>query len=229
MRVSVMQPYFIPYLGYWQMMSAADVFVVFDDVNYIKRGYVNRNSILLHGLPHLVTLQVNQASQNRKICELSVGDNSNKILETMRHAYSKAPYYKGVMQMMHESLQGDRSSLSNFLENSIKVIALYMGIETRFLFSSSFSHDSSMKGSERIIDIAGRLGANTYLNPIGGVGLYSKEEFSQNGIELSFLKMEEVRYPQLGDRFVPNLSIIDVLMFNDVSTVKELLGRYTLV
>lgn len=234
MRLGIMQPYFFPYLGYWQLMNAVDLYVVYDDVNFIKGGWINRNSILLQGKSHPVNLLLRGASPNKLINEVQVDTRElmqTKLLRTIEQAYSKAPYASAVMPVLEKAIRCDEENLGKYLMHSFRVVNEYLGIDTKLILSSEIEKDNELKNYHKVIDICKRLGADEYYNAIGGVELYEphREEFEAANVQLHFLKMEPVVYPQFRNEFVPNLSIIDVLMFNSVEQVRELLRKYQLV
>jgi hypothetical protein len=229
MRVAVMQPYFFPYIGYWQLVNDVDSFVIYDDVNFIKKGFINRNNILQNQRSHLFTLELIGASQNKKINEIKIGGNSNKLLRTIKQNYSKAPFYKDVFPLLEEILVNKEKDLSRFIGFSLIGVSRYLDINTNFLYSSDLHNDKSLKAQERIIEISKILNATDYINAIGGIELYDKEVFSQNDINLSFLKSTEIPYKQFNNEFIPNLSIIDILLFNSKDKIKNMLNQFQLI
>jgi hypothetical protein len=230
MYTAVMQPYFFPYLGYWQLLNAADTFVLFDDVNFIKRGYINRNSILFDNTPKRITLELKKASQNKLINEISIGNNRDKLQETIRRAYSKAPFFSQVFNLISEIMNSEHENLALFLEFALKSVSDYLKINTVITKSSSLLPSRTLKGEARIIDIVTRLKGSKYINAIGGRELYSGKSFHAAGLQLNFIKMnEEISYRQFRGNFVANLSIIDVMMFNSVERITEMLGEYILI
>jgi len=224
-----MQPYFFPYIGYWQLINAVDIFVIYDDVNFIKRGYISRNNILQNQKAQLFTLELIGASQNKKINEISVGNNSKKLLKTIKQNYSKAPFFNDVFQVLDEILNNEEKELSKFLGFSLVKIAKYLNIDTKFLYSSDIKNDKTFKAQDRLIEMSKILNATGYINSIGGIELYDKEVFSQNDINLSFLKTHEISYKQFNNEFVPNLSIVDILMFNSKDNIKNMLNQFQLI
>ena len=229
MNLAVMQPYLFPYIGYWQLVDAVDIFVIYDDVNFIKQGYINRNKILQNQKAHLFTLQLIGASPNKKINNINIGGNSNKLLRTIKQNYSKAPFYKDVFQVLEEILNNEEKELSKFLGFSLVKISKYLNIDTKFLYSSDIKNDKALKAQDRLIEMSKTLNATGYINSIGGIELYDKEIFSQNDINLSFLKSSEIFYKQFNNEFIPNLSIVDVLMFNSKDNIKNMLNQFQLI
>ncbi len=233
MKLAVMQPYFFPYIGYWQLIAAVDKFVILDDVHYIMRGYINRNSILLGGKAHTFSIPVSHASQNKLICDtklLFTPKDKQKFLETVSLAYRKAPYYANAMRLIEKVVMYNEDDLTKYIANSIELIKEYLGIETPVVKSSDIKKDPYLKGEERIIALCKTLGAETYINPPGGRALYSHESFDRENIDLLFLdtSMNRIVYPQFGNEFIDHLSIIDFIMFNDVPTIRNFLTMYSL-
>lgn len=231
MKLGIMQPYFFPYIGYWQLINAVDKYVVYDDVNYIKGGWINRNNILLNNSKHLITLPLEEASSFKLINEISITKNEvlkNKLIKTIKSAYLKAPYFETIMPIL-ESLILDNSNIAMLNYNIILVIKNYLNLDTEILLSSQIKKDNNLKAQDKVIHIAHLLGANEYINAIGGQELYSKEDFKQENIKLSFLKTNEIKYKQFKNEFVPNLSFIDILMFNSPQEIKEMLNDFELL
>jgi hypothetical protein len=231
MKIGVMQPYFFPYIGYWQLLNAVDEYVIFDDVNYIKRGWINRNNILLNGESRRINLHIKDASQNRLIKDTKLAqtkEDNSALMDILKQSYHKAPYYEQAIGLVEEILSCKTENLSEYLTNQIMQICNYLNIKTKILLSSDIEKDNSLKGEEKIIEICKKRNADTYFNAIGGKELYHHERFQKENLGLKFLKTENVNYKQFDNEFVPSLSIIDVLMFNSVDDITELLERYCL-
>lgn len=230
MILGLNQPYFIPYIGYWQLISSVDVFVIADDYNYIMRGWVNRNRILIGGETSFFNVELCDASQNKKINEIEIADIPlEKKYRTLRCAYGKAPHFDDGMALMERIYSFEGKNLADFLANSMREVCSFLGITTKLVRSSDFAGNSEYKREYRIYDIAKRLGADSYYNAIGGQELYSYDEFKARGIKLAFIKTGDVRYKQFKNEFIPSLSILDVIMFCSVDEIKEMLGQYTLL
>ena len=234
MKIGIMQPYFFPYLGYWQLMNAVDRYVVYDDVNFINRGRTNRNAILVQGQAHNINLILHGASQNKHINEINVDGDSKtqqKLLKTIGEAYRKAPYYQQVFPLVEQVVTNGETELSKYLRDSFQVIGGYLGIKTELIMSSSLDKDCSLKKQDKIISICKLLGGTEYYNSVSGVPLYEphRDLFEAAGLELSFPVMRQIEYPQFRNEFVPNLSIIDVMMFNSQERCQELLHEYDLL
>lgn len=232
MKLVIMQPYLFPYLGYWQMIASADTFVLYDDVNYIKNGWINRNNLLLNGSAHLFTLALNKASPFKKINETFIKSdesNRNRVLAFIRNSYLKAPYFEMVFPLVEEIISYPENNLALYLENHFCKMCDFLEIKTKTLVSSRIQKNCHLHAQEKVLNICQNLGATQYINAIGGQELYNKEVFAQQGIQLNFIKMRLCPYLQFKNNFVPNLSIIDVLMFNDKASVLSLLNEYDLV
>lgn len=229
MKVAIMQPYFMPYIGYFQTMAAVDKYVVYDDVQYIKGGWVSHNYLLIGGRKQMFTIRLKGASPNKLFNEIEIGDNFRKLTQTLHLNYHKAPYYDEVMPVLSEIFSYEDRNLARFLWNSYRKLFEFLGIDTEIILSSSIDKDCTLKGKDKVIDICHSLGADTYINAIGGQELYNKKEFAANGIELYFLRTDSISYPQFGNVFEPGLSFIDVLMFNGREGSSKLLSKYTLV
>ena len=233
-KIGIMQPYFFPYLGYWQLMNAVDRYVVYDDVNFINRGRINRNAILIQQQAHNVNLILSGASQNKLINQIQVNAETAvqaKLLRTIEMAYAKAPFFANVMPMIQEIATQKEKNLAQYLFYSLHVIGEYLGITTELILSSHLNKDCSLKGYKKIISICQLLDGTEYYNSINGVPLYAPHvaEFREAGLELLFPKMRKITYPQYGNPFVENLSIIDVMMFNSRQECQNLLKEYDLM
>lgn len=229
MTLGIMQPYFMPYIGYWQLMAAVDTYVVYDDVNYIKGGWVSRNTILLNGQSHLFTITLNGASPNKLFNEITIRDDFRKFFRMLESAYKKAPYYQPTMTLLEDICNYSNRSLGEFMLHSFELVFRYLGLHTNFILSSAINKDNTLHGKDKVLQICHILGADTYYNAIGGRALYDKQEFYQNGVVLHFVQTSDVQYSQFHNKFVPNLSMIDVLMFNSPEQICHLLGIYKLI
>lgn len=232
-KVAVMQPYIFPYVGYFQLINAVNVFVIYDDVNFIKRGWINRNKILVNGKATLITFPCIKISQNKLIKETEINLNDkaySKILKTISESYNKAPYYDKVFPLIEEIFDSEADNIADLASNSIIHFSKYLNISTEFLFSSkSHSESKGLRRADRLIEITSTEGANNYVNAIGGQELYNKEYFQSKGVKLEFLKPSIREYTQFAGNFIPGLSIIDVAMFNSPLKIKEFLNNYKLV
>lgn len=234
MKVAIMQPYFLPYIGYFQLINAVDLFVVYDNIEFTKKGWINRNRILVNGKDEFITLPLKKDSDflhiNQRFLADSFEQDKQKILRKIKECYRKSPDFEVVYTLIEEIFSFNSTNLFEFVFNSIKVICNYLEIKTKFIISSTIDINHILKSEERVIAICDTLNANEYLNPIGGVNLYSKENFLQKKIGLFFLNTATIEYKQYSDEFVPWLSIIDVIMFNTKQEVQRIISnKYTLI
>ncbi|GAA4404342.1 WbqC family protein [Nibrella viscosa] len=232
MKLAIMQPYFLPYIGYFQLMNLVDKFILYDDVAFINRGWVNRNRMLLNGKEHLFTIPLKDASQNKRICDISLADDPkwrDKLLKTIEQAYRKAPFYNTVFPLTTKMLNFGAANVADYIRHSFEVLNPYIGIQTEVIPSSCVYANDKLKAQDRILDICRQENATHYINPIGGMELYRKEDFAAAGMQLSFIRSQPVVYPQFRNEFVPWLSVLDVLMFNEPATVRSMLAKYELL
>jgi hypothetical protein len=233
MRLAIMQPYFLPYIGYFQLMYAVDEFIVYGDLQFTASGWIRRNRILLNGSDFMISLPLEKAAHDLDICERrlagSFADEHRKILNRIEIAYRKAPHFKSAMPIVEKCLVCGERNLFKFIFHSLMTVRQYLNIETKITLSSDVPGDHDLKGQKRAIAVCRVLSADHYINAIGGKKLYSKEEFASEGITLSFIESKPIVYTQFRNSFVPSLSIIDVMMFNPVEKIHEFLGMYELV
>jgi hypothetical protein len=232
MRLAIMQPYFLPYIGYLQLLNGVDKFVLYDDVNYINKGWINRNRILVNGQEYLFTIPLKEASQNKLINEIYLSNDPKwrgKLLKTLEQAYKKAPFYSRAFAVTEKIINLDAEKLSDWIADGFRILVDYLDIQTEIVSSSSIYQNTNLKAQERILDICQQEKAAHYINPIGGMELYDKTVFEQNHIRLNFIKAKPIVYPQFKNEFVPWLSIVDIMMFNEVSTIQGFLNEYELV
>ncbi len=231
-KTAIMQPYFFPYIGYWQLINSVDEFLVYDDVNFIKNGWINRNNILINSQKHIFTMPLDGASPFLPINQIKCTSNmknKEKLMKTIELAYKKAPFFNEVIPLIYDTIFFPSDKIADKNYYSIKRLSEYMGIKTKFRLSSTLDKNDSLKGQDKVIHVCKLLDTDIYINAIGGLSLYNKEEFARHNIELYFLKTHEIKYKQYKNEFVPNLSIIDVLMFNDLEIIKNYLNEYTLI
>lgn len=231
-RVAIMQPYFLPYIGYFQLINAADVFIVYDNIKYTKKGWINRNRLLSDGHDVLFSLPLRKASDTLDVVErhLAADFKPVKLLGQFHGAYAAAPYYPPTRALLERIVQADAPNLFAFILNSIEAICGHLGVRSRIVTSSALDIDHRQKGQDKVLALCEATGATCYINAIGGTALYDHASFAARGLQLQFLKSRPIEYPQFGAPFVPWLSIIDVLMFNPVEHVQaHLLHHYDLV
>ena len=232
MIAAIMQPYLLPYIGYFQLIAAADVFVILDDVQYIRRGWINRNRILLNGEPHWLTLPVAYAEQETKIIEMQyqLDDAAlRKVGNQLDAAYRKAPQRDAMQPLLDQVLGASDSNVARFNTAGLRRVCEALGVGTPMVAASEMGRDTELKAQAGLIDICRRLGADHYVNAAGGVDLYQAAAFAEQGLALSFIRSEAPPYRQFGAPFVANLSIADLLMFCGPEQLAEQMAAYRLV
>jgi hypothetical protein len=232
MKLAIMQPYILPYIGYFQLINAVDKFVLFDDVNYIKKGWINRNRILLNNKEYLFTLPLEKVSQNKKINEINLLSDMGwkaKLLKTFKMAYKKAPMFETVYPLIADIISFDEFNLSIYLGNSINKICEYLNIKSCIVNSSVSYNTAEYKGQDKIIKICRQEKATEYINPAGGMNIYKYARFEEENIKLYFLKSNPIIYKQFDMDYISGLSIMDILMFNDKRQFSNFLNEYVLV
>lgn len=232
-KVAIMQPYLFPYIGYFQLIKAVDLFIVYDDVQWIKGGWINRNRVLsLEGVSY-VTLPVKKDSFSKQIKERVFADNieaeKHKLLNDLTSVYKDAPYFIQTMKLIESCLSSEDNNVASFIVQSLVNICEYLGISTEIIYSSTLDKKANLKSQERVININEQVGANWYINPIGGQELYDRGTFSSHGIDLYFIKTNPINYKQINEEYIPNLSIIDVMMFNSRQEINNMLINYELI
>lgn len=233
MKIGLMQPYLFPYIGYFQLIWICDRFVVHDDVQYIRQGWINRNRIIIHGREFLFVFSVRNDDYSRNINERFYTDafdaEVKKFLRNIDQSYSKAPYFAEVRVLLADVLGTPERNVSTLNTLSIRTICQYLGIDTEILIASEIEFEKSLTAESRVLAINKQLESTHYINPIGGMGLYSKERFQENGIQLSFLKPRLSPYGQHTAEFLPGLSIIDVMMNCSRESILEMLGDFEFI
>lgn len=233
MKVAIMQPYFFPYIGYFQLINAVDKFIIYDDVNFINKGWINRNNILVNNSPNLIQVPLIAASQNRLIKDILLVDENkwkDKLLKTISFNYKKAPFFDQIFSLLEEVLLSEYRTISDLNYFTILKTCSYLNIETELIRSSSIYENCDLKGENRILDICLKEKADQYINPIGGQLLYNKIKFQENGIVLNFINSQISPYSQNTDSFINYLSIIDTMMFCSPKEIKSnLINQYKLL
>ena len=222
MKLAIMQPYFFPYIGYFQLIAAVDQFIVYDNIKYTKKGWINRNRMLQNGKDVMFSLSLKSDSDYLDVREreLAVDFNRDKLLNQFKGAYRRAPYFAQTYPLVEQIVWHEDANLFRYLHHSIVKSCEHLGIKTRIRISSDIAIDHDLKNQDKVLALCAAVGASTYVNAIGGVELYSKVAFQEKGIELKFIKSKRFEYTQFDNEFVPWLSIIDMMMFNPVDTIR---------
>lgn len=237
MKIGIMQPYLFPYIGYFQLINAVDRFVIYDDVQFMKNGWINRNNILVKNNKYLFTLSVKKDSYklnvNRRFFSNRINVEKINLIKTIDFSYNKAPYFAKVFPFIKKLLLqiNDSTDIATLIGRNVSEISQFLDIRTQFIFSSKIKelNSSKLKGQDRVIKIVKILEGDFYINAIGGLSLYSKEEFKKNTLKLEFIKSRIIKYPQFNNNFIPNLSIIDVIMFNSLEQINKMFDDYELL
>lgn len=236
MKIAIMQPYLFPYIGYFQLIESVDRFVVYDTVNFINRGWINRNNVLVAGQQKLFTVPLAKKSQNTLIKHMQINDQDypqwrEKFVKTLTHAYAKSNNFAKVIELIQSILCREPNSLAELCVAGLQKCCEYLDISTEILIASELAveHSGQEQKADKLISICKHLGCSHYINSPGGIALYSKAYFSQRGIELDFIQPHIEAYPQLGtDTFISHLSIIDVLMNASQSSCQSMVKKYAI-
>lgn len=233
MKVGIMQPYFLPYIGYFQLIAAVDLFVVYDNIKYTKKGWINRNRLLQGGSDAMFSLPLKKDSDSLDVVqrELAADFNRQKLLNQFIGAYRSAPYFKPCIELVRSLVMNGETNLFRYVHASIVRTCEYLGITTRIEIASDVAADHAQKGEDRVLSICEACHTDTYINTIGGLELYSRERFAAQGIALQFIRSLPIAYGQFGkDPFVPWLSMVDVMMFNPADEIRDsLLTKFELI
>lgn len=233
MKIAIMQPYLFPYIGYFQLIACVDKFVIYDSIEYTKKGWINRNQILMNGAATYFTVPLKKDSDYLSIIEREIAVSRTKdiakILNKIEAAYRKAPFFREVIPILKVILSNPENNLFGYIKGSIEALLKYLEIHTEIVVASDIQINHSLKSQDKVLAICNALNADNYINPIGGASLYSKEVFSENNIELSFIQTEGIDYDQFDNEHVPWLSIIDVMMFNSKKTIQVYLRSFKLL
>ena len=227
MKLAIMQPYFLPYIGYFQLIGAVDMFVVYDNIKYTKKGWINRNRLLQNGTDAVFSLPLAKDADNLDVVqrELAESFDRDKLLNQFRGAYERAPHFSAVWPLLVRIVRCEERNLFRYVHHSITHMCELLQLKTDLRVSSSISIDHDLKAQDKVIALCHAVGADCYVNSIGGVEIYDREAFKTAGIKLQFLRPQSIGYSQFKTSFVPWLSTIDVMMFNPPERVSEVLGK----
>jgi hypothetical protein len=229
MKLAIMQPYFLPYIGYFQLINYADVFVIYDDVSFIKGGWINKNRFKINSINKQLSLPLIAASSNKVINEIRISSSSrlmNKMLKTFQENYRKCPHYSDINDLLSISIPFYEELLVNYLKRQIEWVCSYLEIKTKILLSSDLGIERELEASDRIIQICKKLNADTYVNPIGGRSLYNSEHFIDRKIKLEFLESIPVTLNRSLLSEEGRLSILELLMYKSKEEIKNDLSLF---
>ena len=231
LKIGIHQPYFLPYIAYFALINAVDKFVLADDLQYERRSWINRNRIKVQGNWQYITIPVKKAPQTTPINKIELASLESfawTLRRTLEANYGSCPYFHEVQDLVFDSI-GHETNLSELNIALIMRICDYLGINTPIYISSKLNYYPSETKEYRIRNICNSLGCTEYVNSIGGTDLYSKDDFSKLNLSLGFIKIHDIVYPQGKNGFIPNLSIIDVLMWNSVEDVRKMLNDHSIL
>lgn len=229
-----MQPYFLPYIGYWQLINASDKIIIYDDVKYTKKGWINRNSFLSRNKKiKKFSIYLNKSSDQSLINEKTISEEWNKervkILSNIYLTYKESISFKSKFKIIEEIFMHEDKNLFNFILNSIERIKEYLEIETEVLISSKIIDTQKLKKEKKIFALSRKIDEKEYLNFKNGEKMYSKKTFSENNLKLFFINKNFFKYNQNTKKFYDNLSIIDLIMRNNKKKIKEFLNCYEII
>lgn len=231
MKVAIMQPYLFPYIGYFQLIHAVDTFVIYDNIKYTKKGWINRNRILVNGHDEYFSVPIKKDSDalhvNQRVLAETFKEDKIKLLARIKESYRSAPHFSTVLPLIETVMESGKTNLFDFIFFALQSVCHYLDIKTPIVVSSTIDINHQLKGQDKVLAIAKSLGATNYINAIGGIELYSKEDFSNQGITLQFINSKEITYRQFNSNFIPWLSIIDLMMFNSKEKVRDFLSEVT--
>lgn len=235
MKIAVMQPYFFPYIGYFSLISATDKWVIFDDIQYIRHGWVNRNRILhpVKGWQYII-MPLKKHARDTRICNIDISDTinwHNKLIGQLAHYKKKAPYFKETMLIIGKCFEYNESNLSKSNIYYLQTICEYLEIKFDYTIFSEMKLDLKdiNHPGDWALEISTRLGAAEYINPYSGKDLFDTDKFSKRNIKLLLLRMKPYYYSQKREEFIQDLSIIDLMMWNSKEEIKSMFNMYELV
>lgn len=251
MKVAIMQPYFFPYLGYFQAMHAVDKYILHDQLNYIKEGFIHRNRYLTTGGDvKFFNVAVQKKSSNALIADIRVADHvgwRGKIKEQFKQNYRRAPFFEDVFPLVEKVVDADTDLLAEINAKSIAMVKGYLGLSCDLVPNAENYLDIEdnlraiyVKGVEgravvekktmRVLMVCQRENADIFVNATGGRDLYRPDQFRAYGVDLYFVQSDLIKYPQYGMKyFQPNLSILDALFNCSPEHVVDMVGRYQLI
>ncbi len=230
MTIAIMQPYLFPYIGYWQLINAVDTFVLYDNIEFSKKGWFHRNNILLNKQKTLFSIPLKKDSDSLDVRNRFISNEADKqitkILAQIENSYKKAPYFNDIFPLIKTIFMYNEKNLFQYIYNSIILLCEYLDIKTTIVISSTIDINHNLKSQEKVIAINIALNSTQYINPIGGRELYDNQVFQKENIQLNFLESDVPVYKQFDNDFMPYLCIIDILMFNSIEDVKKMLSEY---
>lgn len=232
-KVAIMQPYFLPYIGYFHLIKSVDEFIIYDNIQYTKKGWINRNRILVNGGDKIITLPLKKDSDYLEVKDRFLADiwdkEKIKLLNLIQSSYKKSPFYNETFPIIKSIIESPKTNLFNFILNSLQILNSHLDIDTKITISSNVDIDHTLKSKDKVIALCKKTNANIYINAIGGQELYNVKDFKDKNLELKFIKSDPFTYTQYKNEFIPWLSILDVLMFNGKQNTINYLNKFTLI
>ena len=229
-KIAIMQPYFLPYIGYWQLINQVDEFVIYDTIQYTKKGWINRNRFLQNESDATFTLPLKKDSDFLNVCDRELSDNFDreKLIRQLGGAYKKAPFFNENFPIIESIIMFENNNLFEYINNSVYEICSFLNITTPIVKSSDIHLEfENEKGQDKVINIARARGGTDYINPIGGLDLYDKSTFENHGLNLHFMKADILDYTTFnGANALPHMSIVDVMMFNPKEDIISYLDAF---
>jgi hypothetical protein len=228
--VAIHQPNFLPWLGFFDKLARADVFVVLDDVQFPKKGgtWMNRVQLLVNGEASWLTVPVDRSYHgNRLVLEMRTDESRpwrEKAVKTIESAYGGSPHFGEVQPRIHELLANPTDRLAEHNEHSLRALASDVGLDTDKLVRSS-TLTATSAATDRLVELVRAVGGDAYLSGGGAGGYQEEEKFGEAGIELVMQDFQHLTYPQPTDSPVHGLSIVDALMNCGFERTGELLRR----
>jgi hypothetical protein len=232
MRIALMQPYFFPYLGHFDLLNMVDEWIVFDTAQYMRSHWMNRNRILHPaGGWEYITVPVRKHPTNTPGHQVEIAmaiDWRNRILRKLQHYRNKAPYYQDVMDFVEECFADVGPNLSETNIRILEKTRTRLGIKTpmRVLSRMDLRLEPVLGPGDWGFEISRLLGAREYVNPAGGAALFDRDQFEKHGIKLTIQNFSNIAYDCRPYRFEPGLSIIDVMMWNRPEQIKNYLDTW---
>lgn len=226
-KLAILQPSYIPWIGYFEQIVNVDIFVFYDDVQYTKNDWRNRNKIKTLDGSSWLSIPI-KSSTSKKINEVLIDDTKNwqtKHLKSLKQYYSKSKYFEDIYPLLEKNINSDINSISTLSIDIIKDIVKYLKIDTKFYLSSDL--DIGGDKNNRLINICKHFNASSYYTGLAAKDYIDEELFKKNNIELVYQEYKHPSYEQLHGDFLPYLSIID-LLFNHGRDSKKIITKESL-
>lgn len=237
-KVGIMQPYFMPYIGYISLLKHCEIFILFDTVQFIRHGWIERNRMLKQNNNWLyIKVPLIKVNSQKTLIKECLIDNQQdwklKILHQIKHYKNIAPNYNQVEKILMEIFEKDYDNIVSLNKASLEAISTYLGFKKKLQILSEMELNiiKPKAPDEWALNICKELNLPKihYVNLIGGLNFFNRDKYTKENIEISFHKMNMHCYNQQRDYFESGLSILDLLMFNSVEEINKMLDDYELV